>query len=136
MHPNILELWLNALESNLYKQGQHYLHRKDLFCCLGVLCDIYIKKHGLEWRHQTEQIGTRDGLYEFESSTGVLPAKVVKWAGLSNNDPVVMVNGNRYTLSQLNDTHLYSFGSIANILRDNFLQGHESSNQTEVGQCS
>ena len=35
------EEWVSALRSGKYKQGRGYLRNKeDLYCCLGVLCNI------------------------------------------------------------------------------------------------
>ncbi len=34
------EKWLKALRSGEYKQGKRTLRKDDLFCCLGVACDI------------------------------------------------------------------------------------------------
>ena len=38
--------WVKALRSGEYKQGKHRLHRGNVFCCLGVACDLYQKKFG------------------------------------------------------------------------------------------
>lgn len=32
--------WVAALRSGEFKQGKHYLHKGETFCCLGVLCEI------------------------------------------------------------------------------------------------
>lgn len=32
--------WTKALRSGEYKQGQHFLHKDESFCCLGVAYDL------------------------------------------------------------------------------------------------
>lgn len=41
------EAWIEALESNDYKQGTHWLQRGDAYCCLGVACRV-AEQHGVE----------------------------------------------------------------------------------------
>lgn len=42
MNKELVDRWLEALESGEYKQGRGSLHPKgDTFCCLGVLCDLF-----------------------------------------------------------------------------------------------
>lgn len=36
--------WIVALRSGEYKQGRGYLHQEDRFCCLGVACDLLVKR--------------------------------------------------------------------------------------------
>lgn len=47
MNTEIKSKWVKALKSKKYKQGKgalkSYLNGKELHCCLGVLCDLYIK---------------------------------------------------------------------------------------------
>ncbi len=41
MKPQLKEKWIAALRSSRYKQGKGELRSSDdLFCCLGVLCDV------------------------------------------------------------------------------------------------
>ncbi len=37
--------WIDELLSGNYKQAQGILREGNTFCCLGVLCDLYIKDH-------------------------------------------------------------------------------------------
>lgn len=36
----IKKKWMAALRSGKFKQGKHFLHKSEEFCCLGVLCEI------------------------------------------------------------------------------------------------
>lgn len=41
MNKSTKKLWIRALRSDKYKQGQHQLRTiNNRFCCLGVLCDL------------------------------------------------------------------------------------------------
>ena len=49
MHKRIKRIWLEALRGGKYEQTTGVLRsKKDGFCCLGVLCDLYIKAHPKE----------------------------------------------------------------------------------------
>ena len=45
-----------------------------VYCCLGVLCDLYGKATGVDWR----RLAGREE---------ILPIDVVMWAGLDERDP-------------------------------------------------
>lgn len=89
MKPEIKEKWLIALRSGEYKQTRHALRivSSDAeesgdysYCCLGVLCDLYIRETGL---------GKWDG-GAFVSSSGargdaLLPTTVIAWAGMNSS---------------------------------------------------
>ena len=47
MKQEIKEKWVSALRSGEYKQGKEGLRIYNEFCCLGVLCDLYIKETGV-----------------------------------------------------------------------------------------
>jgi len=48
MNPELKTEWVDALRSRKYKQGIGYLCRteqgKPKWCCLGVLCDIMVRR--------------------------------------------------------------------------------------------
>lgn len=44
MTTKIATKWINALRSGDYNQTKHCLQDQNGFCCLGVLCDITLKK--------------------------------------------------------------------------------------------
>ena len=71
----VRKLWVEALRSGEYKQGKYNLHKKDEFCCLGVLCELAVK----EGVTNVTKSGV-DFLYEGHSIS--LPNSVVSWSGL------------------------------------------------------
>jgi len=46
MDKKIKKLWVRALRSGKYKQGEDRLKRDGRYCCLGVLCNVV----GAKWR--------------------------------------------------------------------------------------
>lgn len=80
MNERIKSLWVAKLRSGEYKQGNQRLKTGNNFCCLGVLCDIYLQEHGEQW-----DCGN-DGVY---SHFPLLPPKVKYWAELASTNPVV-----------------------------------------------
>jgi hypothetical protein len=122
MNTKVKRKWLDALRSGSYRQTRGKLKGKVGFCCLGVLCDLYLnskdaKKRGLEWT-EDNLFDCHDG-YPEEAS---LPNCVRDWAGLKNSDPVVGTHKGKYgydedlTLSHLNDTSKYNFKKIADVI--------------------
>jgi hypothetical protein len=84
MKKKVKKLWVEALKSGEYSQGTGGLRDGDLFCCLGVLCDIHAKETSSEWAAPTFK-----SFSSYSGYTVTLPTKVAKWAGLENNDPIV-----------------------------------------------
>ena len=97
MDKQVKKIWLAALKSGKYLQGQGSLRSKaqrrggcDGYCCLGVLCDLYIshKNKTASWRLP----GLKDdGLFGFNANRGndefslmaLPPAAVTGWACLT-----------------------------------------------------
>ena len=139
MKPEIKKRWIEALLSGEYKQGNGYL-RKDIgddsfFCCLGVLCDLYIKDVGSIWCTDLEATKISDSdycfIYSVENSIdyAFIPEEVMIWSGLTESDPEVThiietidEDGNfeeeNQTLSHLNDIG-YKFKRISEIIEEN-----------------
>lgn len=114
MYPDKKQLWVDALRSGQYEQGQEYLHVGGEYCCLGVLCDIYSKETNRGGWERTLHEGRE---YEFLSETSVLPYDVMVWAGISpDNNTVYLFDAGE--LSALNDDGV-SFAKIADIIEAN-----------------
>lgn len=79
MEPEIKKKWIEALLSGEYEQGQNILRTSnDKFCCLGVLCDLYVKEGKGAWERYSED-------WMMGGEWSVLPSKVMDWAGLSSS---------------------------------------------------
>lgn len=113
MNTDVKVKWKAALTSGEYEKGVGNLRTStNKFCCLGVLCDIYIKETG-NGRWIDSDLG-----YVFvdskEHSSGGFPTnEVVEWAGLDGEIPYVFNdNGDEEHLHYLNDEGM-SFVEIA-----------------------
>ena len=108
MNEQVKEKWLNALRSGDYQQTRQYLHKEDGFCCLGVLCDLYIKENNEEWK--IDECG--DYFYEQYKYP---PLSVIEWSGLVSTNPIVC-NGET-SLGYLNDNGS-TFNEIADLIEE------------------
>lgn len=118
MNVEVKAKWLDALRSGNYLQGQKVLHGLDdkgrhTFCCLGVLCDLYVQAHPEDgWTRRRKTIDNQKGftLLSSRQESQVLPEAVKEWAGL----PTVYGPFNA-RLPKLNDEG-YTFAELADII--------------------
>jgi hypothetical protein len=122
MDQQIKQLWVGALRSGDYNQGQAWLKKGDDFCCLGVLCDLYLSDNSREWEvndDEEERPSDIYGEFSVDNNTEMLPKTVAKWAGINEDtvycDGCVSVRGE--TLTGLNDSG-HSFDEIASIIEE------------------
>lgn len=120
MNDAVRELWKAALISGDYEQGRGVLRNtENRYCCLGVLCDLYIKETGKgRWVAHLGHVGYifRDN-DDFDSNSSVLTSSIGKWAGLESADPKVLCSdGEHRRLSVLNDDRGATFSEIAELL--------------------
>lgn len=107
MKKEVAEIWVQALRSGKYKQGQGALRTGDAYCCLGVLCDLYNSDN---WKNVNR------GYFVYEGMQGHLSDNVKDWSGLRSYAGNIF-KGNRQNemLMTYNDTEV-SFEEIANII--------------------
>ena len=111
MKPEIKAQWVAALRSGEYRQGTGVLRDPHhCYCCLGVLCDLFVKSHpGARWDWNGSVLGK-----------DTLPAdEIWQWAGLQNSDPEVLVSDDedgKSSLSIHNDTLGHTFAQIADAI--------------------
>ncbi len=116
MNPAIRDRWTAALRSGEYRQGHGRLRDEDgTACCMGVLCDL-AARDGIV----TPVLQADFGWWVYDSSADFLPASVQKWAGLTDDSPLVVASdGEEFrerTLAELNDDLLWSFAQIADAI--------------------
>lgn len=109
MKPEIRDIWKAALTSGEYEQGVGALRSEEnKFCCLGVLCDIYIKTTGkARWDGRVNH----DHAFVDDNgsrSSGFLTESVRKWADLPSSSPDV----DGHYLHAMNDVRV-PFSKIA-----------------------
>lgn len=124
MNKEIKQKWVEALRSGEYKQGKGTLRTNNLFCCLGVLCDITFPD---KWENKL-------GRWFMFGFDGTLPDDVVKTTETVKNNPYFNLekvsnraNLEKYvfplptasTLSNLNDKGV-PFEEIATIIDECF----------------
>jgi hypothetical protein len=109
MNPQIKQKWVSALRSGEYQQTQRLLHYENGFCCLGVLCDLYLKENQLEWEPSTHS----NNVYVFQNNGADLPFSVIEWSGIEGCNPPV--NDGESTLAGLNDSGS-TFEQIADVI--------------------
>lgn len=120
MNQDIKQMWVTALRSGEFKQARKALRTNEGYCCLGVLCELYSRTHGMPWgvpRNAT-------GYHMFGDQSG-LPPQVRDWSGVKHMDGLLPAyieadDGNRTSLADLNDTGK-SFAQIAEIIDDVWL---------------
>ncbi len=120
MNAEVKKKWVAALKSREYTQAQKRLREPDTssYCCLGVLCDLYLKETG-------EGKWGLDGYFEVNgvSDRGVPPPAVWEWAGLPDSNPNVdlssydldLTTGYTESLANGNDAGL-TFAQIADVI--------------------
>lgn len=84
MKPEIKEMWIEALLSDDYQQGQHHLCQDNndgskSWCCLGVLTDLAIK-NGVNI--DVERSLSESNVYTFDNESETLPLAVKEWSGI------------------------------------------------------
>lgn len=109
--------WVKMLRSGKYKQGQGKLHQTtpggDMFCCLGVLCELAVKCGVV-----TETVDTTYPDYHchnYGNQINFLPSEVVSWSGLLSRSGQCSLPTNCSHLSTLNDQGT-SFEKIADLI--------------------
>lgn len=118
MNQEIRDEWIGDLESGKYPQTVGSLKDDKGYCCLGVLCEIYIRHHltlCINW-----EPGPHTGTLYLLGNGGYLPVEVIKWAGLNSHmGSYYDDHGNPQSLAQHNDSGV-DFKTIADIIRRHF----------------
>jgi hypothetical protein len=124
MNPEVKVLWVPALRSDKFKQGQGTLiqineDEETLYCCLGVLCVLAIKAGVKGLRLSSDALSFEEQDFDTEEWTrcgaGTLPHAVQKWASL-DDDPLIE---DGVTAIEANDSMLLSFTDIADRVEAN-----------------
>jgi len=122
MNQDIKQRWIDALRSGQYQQGVGCLRNaQNQFCCLGVLCDLYVEDNAeLDSGACWEQGSGRDvSEYCLHDTSEVLPEEVKEWAELDMQNPGVRRPDHPFTsLAVLNDTGRMTFDDIATVIEE------------------
>ena len=121
MNKTIEKRWIDALPN--YTQGRQSLRVDDPLseggfrhCCLGVLCELYAEETGEEiWTGSDGHVeGYKCSTGDGNASSGYLPAKIRRWAGITTQDETRLI--------QYNDSFMYDFGQIAEAIENGIPQ--------------
>lgn len=125
MNEEIKAKWIAALRSGEYEQGRSSLRpSSNSYCCLGVLCDLYVKETGIGvWREDDTALryGRIKDAYIFqhpdeEAVRSHPPNKVLEWADLETEmGKIRLASGKSTSLILLND-RWSTFDEIAQAL--------------------
>lgn len=111
MKQDVKAQWLRALRSGAYTQGHNALRNwdeGDMFCCLGVLCDVINPKG---WNKPALVDNVREFTYAGTSSDEKLPDALGAVLEISD--------GQENHLVSMNDTLDATFREIADWIEDN-----------------
>jgi len=97
MHPEIKQMWVDALRSGDFKQGQGQLLENHYYCCLGVLCEI-----------------TRQTIYPRDTE---LTSSMLKTCKISNKEQQKLICQNDGTGLYYDNSQ--SFSQIADWIEEN-----------------
>jgi hypothetical protein len=116
MDPAVKELWCEALESGLYKQGRGALKTlKGGYCCLGVLCDIT----GNGYFAQGKADGLAYGIPTLKYTDDEAHAAIGFMLPLELQNEFGITADAMNTLAVLNDHARRRFPTIAKWIREN-----------------
>lgn len=127
MKKDIAQKWVEALRSGKYRQGAGVLRQEsakgDLFCCLGVLCELAVQEGAILRAKSFE-----NGDYAYDGSRWNLPESVKAWAnmkssegfcpGLEKDLSLLPPNG---SLADANDRGV-DFDALADVIEKNYEQ--------------
>ncbi len=136
MKKELAEEWAAALKSGEYQQGTGGLRPElDKYCCLGVLCDLYIKNNPgkAQWLELPCSNSKCFSVTTMEQASDTPTRTVLEWAGLFDRNPTLTKDIGKFkggefkgepitlvlsTLAQLNDSGEFNFNQIADIILD------------------
>lgn len=126
--PERKKLWVDALNSGEFQQGQKALNNNDGMCCLGVACEVYRRETGIgQWKDYDDGdgrkifdtgLGKKDYFDHNDMSWSSMPDHVAEWYGLDNEDDLITdipgpYGGTNAHVIWLNDKLDYNFKQIA-----------------------
>jgi len=121
--------WVAALRSGKYEQGAGALNADGRFCCLGVACDIFGPRLGLEWGP-----AELEGVLAMEGQGAYLPIAVAAELGINTDGRLTVPvftfaqdgeEEETSSLAGLNDDTYYAFAQIADVVEEQFIAPFE-----------
>lgn len=108
MNQRVKNLWVEALTNGTYQQATRSLRNSEGYCCLGVLCDLYLKENKeKEWSYEYNH-------WRLDGKANILPSFVMEWAGLKECNPKIIA---KHSLVSYNDEGM-SFTQLAELIEE------------------
>ena len=122
MKPKIKKKWIEDLRSGKFEQGKHNLRSvDDKYCCLGVLCDIYVREQDEDdERNNWSKYYADTDTYSVDGRTSFPSPKILEWAGLNKGTVTLDINGEPVEIIDLNDVEGYSFEQLADLIEEQY----------------
>ncbi len=120
MNKDIAKKWVEALRSGEYSQTRGILADDRGFCCLGVLCELYIEETKDNIKDCITATHTK-----YDGNDCLPPVKVLQWSGLQTalgtfKESEITKEDDPHTyLAGLNDVYEYNFNQIADVIEAN-----------------
>lgn len=96
MRKSVKDKWVAALKSGKYKHARGCLNDGSGYCCLGVLCEVFIAEGNVL------NVGTDDsGFVAYNKEAHYPPDEVLRWAGIQHLNG--MARGANHSVSFVND---------------------------------
>lgn len=83
----VYELWVQALRSGEFEQGQQNLKYGGKFCCLGVLIELARRDGGREWE-------VENGYHGINGDFCHLPDSIIRFIGMEDAEESNLVSKN------------------------------------------
>jgi hypothetical protein len=115
LRPEVKEIWLAALESGEYQQGQGSLERGGRFCCLGVRCRLAAER-GIITRVMIPSADGGPDWVTYDGQEAMPPTAERRWAWGEDAD-LGDIEDAEFRLTHLNDNARKTFTEIAGIIR-------------------
>ncbi|WP_434439738.1 hypothetical protein [Lentzea sp. E54] len=122
--------WVAALRSGEYQQGAGALRYAsptgDRFCCLGVACELFAERLGVEVSGPAEWSRSYDGRDSF------LPPAVIAHLRIGNSDPYLRLPSRRSKLASTLNDEGKTFAEIADLIEATYLSSSSETTATEA----
>lgn len=115
MKRELYNKWIAALESGEYKKGKYSLNKNNLFCCLGVLCEIIHKESPNVMKYHKD---SHNYEYKGNYNHGHLSYTLTKELKFYHNDGATRNSDDEKKLTYLNDSN-DTFEQVIKVLKEN-----------------
>ncbi len=123
------QLWYDELMSGKHEQTMGALQDAGGKCCLGVACYLAFHEGIIEGPYLTSR-----GTLSYAGNESGLPPEVQDWLGFEDGNPLTrgQIKNVEVSFSELNDNEKMNFEEIAAILKRDFIDPLEKTDDTST----